>query len=197
MYTLTPYSQKVEPFAYWENAFNNDELNWLQYKASEAKEQARVGVDYNENAFKAEVRRSEINWLQYTNETHWVYERLAHVVSSLNSQFFFFDLTGFGEHFQLTNYHEKYAGKYGWHVDIGNSPITPCRKLSLVLQLSDPVEYDGGILEIKPFTDEVIKLKKQRGTIVCFPSFCLHQVTPVTRGCRQSLVSWITGPSFK
>ena len=192
---LTPHSYKTEPFAWWENAFNEEELNWLQQKAMESKDQAGVGGSVG--GYVPEVRRSQVNWLSSNKETRWVFERLAHVVSSLNSQFFYFNLTGFGESIQLTNYDSEYQGMYGWHVDFGSDPTSPSRKLSLVLQLSDPVNYEGGVLELQPSGKDVIKMRKQRGLIVCFPSWTLHQVTPVTQGSRQSLVCWITGPSFK
>jgi hypothetical protein len=40
---LTPYSKKIEPFAWWENAFTEEQLNWLQQKAKEATQEAQVG----------------------------------------------------------------------------------------------------------------------------------------------------------
>lgn len=193
-YLLTPYNKKTEPVAWWEGAFNDEELNWLQEKARQGVNQAGVGG--NQGGYVPEVRRSYVNWLPCNNDTRWVFERLSHVVSSLNSQFFFFDLTGFGEQIQLTNYDESYSGMYDWHVDFGSDPTSPSRKLSLVMQLSDPVDYEGGVLELQAAGKEVLRMRKQRGLIVCFPSWTLHQVTPVTQGNRQSLVSWITGPSF-
>ena len=196
-YLLTPYNNGFEHFAWWANAFNEHELNWLQQKAFDSNNQAKVGDGSEGGGLVLEARRTKISWLGISDETNWVYERLAHVVSSLNSQFFKFDLTGFGEDLQLTNYHENEQGMYNWHVDFGNNYNTPSRKLSLVLQLSDPSEYEGGNLEIQPFNSEVIKIKKQRGLVTCFPSWTLHQVTPVIKGARQSLVAWINGPSFK
>lgn len=193
IYNLTPYSTKLEPFAWWENAFSEQEINYLQNKTRQASTAAGVG----DGAVVNQIRRSEVEWLHNIEENRWVYDRLAHVVSSLNAQFFNFDLTGFGEAIQLTNYDESNNGMYGWHVDFGNNPTSPSRKLSIVLQLSDPVEYEGGVLEIQPHGSEVYKMRKQKGLIVAFPSWTLHQVTPVTKGNRQSLVSWITGPSFK
>jgi PKHD-type hydroxylase len=65
------------------------------------------------------------------------------------------------------------------------------------MQLSDPVDYEGGVLELRPHGKDIIKMRKQRGLIVAFPSWTLHQVTPVTQGNRQSLVAWISGPPFK
>ena len=195
-YMLTPYSEAQEPFAWWDNGFTNDELNWLQQQARDVKEKASVGgggagvVDPN-------IRRSGLNWMRNVQETQWVFERLGHIVSSLNAQFFRFDLTGFGEHIQLTNYDGDEQGMYGWHIDMGPHTTAPCRKLSLVLQLSDPVEYEGGILELQPHGKDVVRMRKQRGLVTVFPSWTLHQVTPVTQGSRQSLVAWITGPAFK
>ena len=64
------------------------------------------------------------------------------------------------------------------------------------MQLSDPGSYEGGALQLfssgKPAT-----LEKKRGLIYAFPSWAVHQVKPVTKGTRQSLVTWITGPEFK
>jgi PKHD-type hydroxylase len=186
---LTPYTDKLEPFAWWKDAFNGQELDWLQQKAREATDKAKTasGLD---NGY----RRSEVNWLHKDSECSWVFEKLAHVVSSLNASYYRFDLTGFGEPLQLTNYHEGDQGAYKFHQDLNSGGIS--RKLSLVLQLSDPAEYEGGNLEILLGKDP-ITMSKSRGLILVFPSWTLHQVTPVVRGSRQTLVSWITGPPFK
>jgi PKHD-type hydroxylase len=64
-----------------------------------------------------------------------------------------------------------------------------------VLQLTDPSEYEGGNLQVCDGT--IHNVRKQRGLVAAFPSYTLHQVTPVTKGSRQSLVAWITGPSFR
>ena len=36
-----------------------------------------------------------------------------------------------------------------------------------------------------------------RDNRIVFPSYVLHEVCPVTRGTRYSLVSWVTGAPFK
>lgn len=196
-FLLTPHSSKKEDFAFWKNAFNTQEIDLLQNLAKNSNVRALVGGGGASGLDNPYVRRSNINWLECNTETKWIYERLSNVVSSLNAQFFNFDLTGFGEHIQLTNYNSSEKGMYDWHVDGGSNPSTPCRKLSLVMQLSDPVEYEGGILELKTSNNEPIKLSKERGLITCFASFTLHRVTEVLQGSRQSLVAWISGPPFK
>lgn len=191
-YVLTPYATNMEPFVWWEGGFTEQELNWLQEKATKADQRAQAG-NMKDEAQLMQVRRSQVSWLDKTQDTVWVYEKLAHIVSSLNAQYYRFDLTGFGEPLQLTNYDQSEHGMYGWHQDY-NAQVS--RKLSLVLQLTDPAQYEGGNLQVMT-SGEPNTIRKQRGLIAMFPSYTLHQVTPVTNGSRQSLVAWITGPSFK
>lgn len=190
-YLLTPYSQKIQPFVWWEGAFSEQELDWLQAQARTANTQATVGGNPTEDELK-KIRRSQVKWLDNTSNTRWVYEKLAHVVSRLNADYFQFNLTGFGEALQLTNYECADRGTYEWHQDYGGGIS---RKLSLVLQLSDPADYEGGNLQIMT-CGQPENIRKQRGLISVFPSYTLHQVTPVTQGSRQSLVTWVSGPSF-
>lgn len=192
-YTLTPYTKSIEPWVWWEDAFNELELNWLQQQAKNAMSNAQVGGSTGEGVVNSNIRRSQVSWLNNTPDTTWLYERLAHVVSKMNADYFQFNLSGFGEPFQLTNYDQSENGMYGWHQDYG-SGIS--RKLSLVIQLSDPSEYDGGNLQVMT-SAQPVNIKKQRGLIALFPSYIVHQVTPVVGGSRQSLVAWVSGEPFK
>lgn len=193
-HVLTPYGNFVEPFVWWEGGFTEQELIWLQEQARQANQRAQVGGNPTGDDL-AKIRRSQVSWLNKTPDTAWVFEKLGHIASSLNAQYYRFDLTGFGEAIQLTNYDQSEHGMYGWHVDYGGK-ISPSRKLSLVLQLTDPSQYEGGNLQVMT-TGEPQTVRKQRGLVAVFPSYVLHQVTPVTHGSRQSLVAWISGPAFK
>lgn len=190
---LTPYAKRIEPFAWWEGAFSEEELNWLQQKARDADQNATVGLGGGVGGVNPNVRRSQISWLENNPNTKWVFEKLGHVASQLNADNFRLDLMGFGEKLQLTNYDQSENGMYGWHQDYGNGIS---RKLSLVVQLADPSEYEGGNLQIMT-TGNPVNVRKQRGLIAAFPSYVLHQVTPVTQGSRQSLVAWVSGPAFR
>jgi PKHD-type hydroxylase len=46
-------------------------------------------------------------------------------------------------------------------------------------------------------TSEPLVLSEERGKLIFFPSWTLHDVTPVTEGIRRSLVGWVAGPRFK
>ena len=72
---------------------------------------------------------------------------------------------------------------------------TQRRKISIVLQLSDPEEYEGGELEMFVSKD-IQKIPKKKGAAVLFPSYCMHRVTPVTKGERRSIVLWVSGPAL-
>jgi PKHD-type hydroxylase len=191
-HVLTPYAPYTEPFVWWEDGFTEQELNWLQEQAVKADQRAQVGGD-PQNAELTKIRRSQVSWMYKNQDTTWVFEKLGHIASSLNAQYYRFDLTGFGEALQLTNYDQSEQGMYGWHQDY-NAKIS--RKLSLVLQLTDPSQYEGGNLQVLT-SGQPQTVRKQRGLVAAFPSYVLHQVTPVTSGNRQSLVAWISGPPFK
>jgi PKHD-type hydroxylase len=189
---LIPRSKQLPPFAWWEGAFTEQELDWLQDQAKQSQQNAQVG-SASGGKVNSNIRRSQISWLENNPNTKWIFEKLASVVSQLNAEHFNFDLTGFGEMLQLTNYDQSENGMYGWHQDYGG---VISRKLSMAVQLADPSEYEGGNLQVMT-SGEPVNVRKQRGLIAVFPSYVLHQVTPVTQGSRQSLVAWVSGPAFK
>ena len=192
-YLLTPHTSAIPPWAWWEGAFTEQELNWLQTQARNADKNAAVG-ESGQGVVNTELRRSQVSWLNNTADTKWVFDKLADVASKINALHFRFDLTGFGEPLQLTNYNQSENGMYGWHQDSGGAGIS--RKLSMAVQLTDPSEYEGGNLQTLT-SGHPDNVRKQRGLIAVFPSYTLHQVTPVTYGSRQSLVAWVSGPAFK
>jgi PKHD-type hydroxylase len=81
---------------------------------------------------------------------------------------------------------------YGAHVDqalMGDS-IVWRTDLSLTLFLNDPGDYDGGELALESGSGEIL-IKLPARSLVCYPTGQTHRVTPVTRGERLVVVSWI------
>lgn len=70
------------------------------------------------------------------------------------------------------------------------------RKLTVVLDLSDPSEYVGGDFIV--YTDGLseAKLDQKKGSIHVFPSYLNHKVNPITEGIRYSMVCWVLGEPF-
>lgn len=126
-------------------------------------------------------------------KTQWLYEKMEAAAQRLNQSDYHYDLIGFCENFYYLRYS---AGEhFNWHVDMGAETPAP-RKLSLVLQLSDPAEYDGGDFDVMLATD-FARANKALGSIIAFPSYKIHRVTPVTRGERRTLTMFASGPNFR
>jgi len=182
---------EMSPWAYWDKAFTLEECRKIiDYAEQFEKKDARVS---NKGNINLDIRESKVIWITPDPEINWVYQTLTDIITKLNADYFGFDLFGFIEGFQFTEYNAP-SGHYGKHVDsIYKGTI---RKLSFVLQLSDPKDYEGGKLQIH-LGDNPDVMKKEQGTLIVFPSPTLHEVTPVTKGRRYSLVGWITGKPFK
>jgi PKHD-type hydroxylase len=177
-------------YAFWKNAFSKEECQTI---INIAKDKGLVqGKTFNDNKIK-DVRDSKISWLYPADNMDWVFRRVTDMTLNLNERFFKFDLFGLNEGFQFTNY-EAPSGKYGKHVDRGMN--IPVRKLSISIQLTNPEEYEGGELYLYD-DDKGTVMDKTQGTLVIFPSYVLHEVMPVTKGERNSLVTWVTGKQFK
>ena len=114
----------------------------------------------------------------------WFYERINERVQLANEAFYDFNLIGLLEPAQFLKYtparENKPDGHYGWHQDFGEGAMGT-RKLSVVIQLSEPTEYEGCRLRVMSHVEEEMAYVGQ-GEGVMFPSWAPHHVTPITRG---------------
>jgi PKHD-type hydroxylase len=82
------------------------------------------------------------------------------------------------------------------------SSVGKIRKISMTLSLNPADDYEGGNLKFDfgPHGDEqfheCVEIRPQ-GSMIVFPSFIDHCVTPVTTGTRYSLVLWSLGDPWK
>jgi len=181
------YLDKVNTYAYWEKAFTKEECQSIINIAK------KKGLIKATTLFKSDIRQSKICWLNASDDLKWLFEKITDIVLNLNNRFFQFDIFGLNEGLQFTNYKAQ-SDKYGKHIDRAlNNPI---RKLSISIQLTNPKEYEGGELFLYE-EEKGTEMKKEQGTLILFPSYTLHEVKPVTKGERNSLVSWVTGKQFK
>jgi len=150
-----------------------------------------------------EIRNADIQWANKYDVLECIMARF--IMQANQDAIWDFDITE-PEIIQIGRY--KPDQFYGQHIDCyikgsnivatgnGGAVIVPMlsqRKISASLLLNDESEYEGGDLVI---LNETVKTKKQ-GSIIVFPSFLSHQVTPVTRGIRYSAVCWMAGPKWK
>jgi len=179
---------QISLYAFWNDAFSKEECQTI---INIAKNKGLVKGSTKGNT--KDVRDSKITWLYPVDDMDWVFRRVTDIVLNLNERFFKFDLFGLNEGFQFTNYKAP-SGKYGKHID--RSMNMSVRKLSISIQLTDPKEYQGGELYLYQ-AEKGDLMDKTQGTLIMFPSYVLHEVMPVIKGERNSLVTWVTGKQFK
>lgn len=183
-------------YAAWSGAFTPAEQDAIEaYGDKQTQDKADIlGSDELQQGVYEKFRITRTSWILPNAETNWLFQRLQAVASDLNDNAYQFDLRGFAENFQYTVYQGDESGHYDWHVDQG--PFPAPRKLSLSLQLSDASAYEGCDLQFQAGY-RIETAPRERGTVIAFPSYVLHRVTPITAGTRKSLVVWITGPKFR
>jgi len=129
-----------------------------------------------------------------TLETRPLYDLLWAAAAHAAEHGYGFDLSGITREPHYVEYRAG-AGHFHWHNDYSHESEEAPRKVTVVIQLSDPAEYGGGDFETFGPIGETAP--RARGTIFCLPSIVPHRVTPVTRGMRRALVAWVAGPRFR
>lgn len=175
----------------WHEAFSKEECDTIVSTFSPKIDGATVVG----NILDSNIRTSKTCWLESNEkENAWIYQRCAEIVNKINDQHFGYDLT-FIENMQFTVYNSSDNGFYTRHIDnLYSSGIF--RKLSFSILLNEPETFEGGNLDFH-YEHYPISAPQQKGRMVAFPSATLHEVTPVTKGDRYSLVGWCCGPRFR
>jgi PKHD-type hydroxylase len=143
-------------------------------------------VGDGEGVVDEKIRKSKVSWI---NRNSWIAGIVKNYVYLANQQAWNFNIIG-PQDLQFTVYEP--GGHYGFHEDC-RLLENDMRKLSAVITITDENSYEGGDFEFEGGTRPDIK---ERGSILVFPSFTKHRVTPITSGTRYSLVSWFYGPKF-
>ena len=167
----------------------------IDYANKQKKIAAKIGI----NTLDSKTRSNNISWLSMTKDRSlgWLYNKIAKAVYEANKNVYNFHIIGLTEDIQFTEYCEI-DDHYKWHTDCGGANV---RKISLSIQLSDPKDYEGCELQFAHIHNDDADKKnddatKQQGSIIIFPSYLTHRVTPLKSGKRYSLVNWIGGNKF-
>ena len=180
-------------FVLWEDAFSVGELTAIEkYGDGLTRQKADLS---GRRADTDNIRTTNVAWIERELQIAWLYQRLEDMVLRLNAEFFRYELFGLAESFQYTVYHGSEGGHFDWHKDHGNAREEP-RKISLSLQLSQGNAYEGCDLQLQS-AGHIQTAPRSRGTLIAFPSYALHRVTPIQAGARKSLVIWAAGPEFR
>jgi len=175
-----------------EEVFTEDDLKLIDEVVSEIGLEAAGVYENDDSPDLDKIRKTDIAWLEGSEKTEPIYQKIANMVRVANDNHFHWALN-YVETLQYGEY--KDGGHYNYHTD---SPINAKdninRKLSFSILLNDPSEYEGGELEIP--TPNAGKMTIEKNCALFFPSYMPHRVCPVTSGVRKSLVGWVHGPNF-
>ena len=205
--------QLVNEWYYFENVLSSDVCEIILGLSDEEWDAGVVDNSKKEAGFTDEerIKGTKRNWEEKkdlrTSDIKWINNDGLEIVRGIvgpymiaaNEQAGWKFIINHMQNSQLTRYNE--GEFYTWHRDGGSDHLFNSgdwvRKISMTVCLND--DYEGGELQMCSYgrTEHTIEAPPQgKGTIIVFPSFMDHQVTPVTKGVRYSLVTWFTGPPF-
>lgn len=119
--------------------------------------------------------------------------KMAHVVNQNYYGFNLFQEPSLGINF---NVYSEDNNEYPYHRDC-NVPGTSCdSKLTVIVNISKE-PYEGGDFFMYFGYDRPMPELHQRGTLFIFPCYTYHKVTPVTKGSRITISTWMQGPNFQ
>lgn len=177
------------------NVFTEDECDQI---IAQCKEQEMVPgpiYDGTKQVVMEGVRKAE-NWVfpDIHPDYAWIRQRLHSASREINSNWFEFDIVG-NRPDRIAFVVYPTGGFFHPHVDNLGSEELGFKKLSCVVQLSDPDSYMGGDLSCS-LTNKVPP--RDRGTMIAFPSYVRHCVSEVESGERCILVNWcVSDTHFK
>lgn len=174
----------------WQNTVDPEFCDYILKNCNwDGSEPAAVNSD-QDAIVKPESRITDIVWHNHGAPSTSLLFQHIHMANDMAK--WNFDIK-FPQQTQIARYIN--GGHYKWHIDaFPPDQQNMQRKLSCVLLLNDSNEYEGGNLEFEGLEDFKLEGK---GSIVVFPSFLRHRVTPVTSGVRYSATCWAIGPAFK
>ena len=194
-----------------------DLVDILERDATQTFESGMTDSRLHGDALNKDKRNSQNAWIP---TTHWIGGFIWHYIQRANRENFLYDIRNIdGESVQFTKYGEGQF--YSWHNDAGiamhykpvsvgnrgsgeeiakdfiNENCELIRKLSVVVQLSNPEDYEGGNLQILDESNNSYIAPRIRGTVIVFDSRAQHRVMKITKGVRKSLVAWCVGPRWR
>ena len=195
----------------WSGIVTAKECDYI-IKAGEEAPEEKGTVYSNPEEGDSDIRKSNISWIRNNPEIDRIQN---YFFSEANRNAYGFDVN-YMPSAQFGTYGK--GDFYNWHHDVNwELDSVYDRKLSIVIQLSDPNDYEGGhfqwlepqrqfdrmqidtgrpVIDIEQCICSAPFSAKERGSVIIFPSFLYHQVTPVTRGTRKVLVNWYCGQPY-
>ena len=186
-------------WCYFNSYINKETCNKIITDALQITPQdAVVGINGINTQVNTQIRKSKVRFINSNDwKFNYLFDALWKTAIQANNDFFNIHITKL-DFVQFAEYDASYEGEYKEHHDVfwNNQDPYYHRKLSCVIQLSDPNTYEGGDLELTEST-ALDKECRNQGTIVYFPSMMRHRANRVTKGVRYSIAAWFEGPKWR
>lgn len=182
---------------YGQSGISEEWIKTIDERAADLpSDSGRIG--FENDSMNDSIRRSEVRWFNGGQGNNDIFDLLWYYVSTANKNAFGVDIWDI-PYIQHSTYASAQNAHYDWHCDVFWENTAPFdRKLSVVVQLSDGGDYEGGDFQFNGgFPCPDAQALREKGTIIVFPSFLEHRVTPMVSGVRKSLVAWVEGPSWR
>jgi len=202
-FPLIPYNQFTpqsnwNSFYYWKNVFDDKMIKDLtdMVYANYKFEKGKTGTEELGNVTDSyRTNNRDIAYINPQPYSKWLYDLLFPLALEANEKTFHFDIDIVTDSIHYVIYPED-GGHLDWHMDVGAHGVNK-RKLAMTVQLSDSSDYEGGDFQIWMGGEDYLTVPREKGDVIVFPSFCMHRVTPITRGERRCLVFWTGGRPFR
>ena len=195
--------EPVSAFWYWPKQLPPKTCQQIINLGKEKWESAQVVdnvANVKINVLEKDIRNNDVAWI---NE-QWIYDLVFPFMRDANEfAVWKYNIVSAND-CQLTRYtkgtfYSWHKDGLGSHNDVDTNPDNKLlygntRKLSMTVVLNN--DYEGGDFQIRGDYNIAKVPRLEEGSIIVFPSFMDHRVTPVTKGIRYSLVVWFVGPPF-
>jgi PKHD-type hydroxylase len=122
------------------------------------------------------------------------FDPIRSITKEANSKIFDFNLLGIIDQDYPQIFRYETGDYYDWHVEL--NPLAPTRKLSFIINLTNPDSYTGGSIEFLN-TTVTNSIFNKEGTILIFPSFLPYRINQVKSGKLDLIVGHIHGSIFR
>lgn len=150
---------------------------------------AGIGETTDNSYVNHKVRWCATMWLTSTDGKEWQLALEDVIKQNVRPEWGLELENVWNESFQLAKYRGK-GSKFDWHKDVYDTEKEPRRKITLVVCLSDKVDYKGAEFQIKNSEGEVDTFEFDFGDFIVFPADVEHRVKDLTGGLRETIVCW-------
>lgn len=157
-------------------------------------------IDKNFCEYEGDHYDKNLKFLNPVKVIRWI--KVKHLLSDIVTKCFATNVDQYGYNvypildsdFVNLNTYTK-GNKYEWHKDSEPESGITDTKFTVLINLSTK-KYEGGSLEHYSYGPQEVTPLNDPGSVVMFPSYVYHRVTPITSGERKSLAIFIRGPKF-